>query len=267
MMVLSSRLTGHFHAFFRLKTGRFRYQSNSRSEFAIKLHNISCRGSQDIFNTFFVVFSKQSRYPCNSRSDVFQKIRKMSKKHPKSAYFLSRLTWHSLVFSIFFLVGPDTTAIPDQNSASKTAWFFVEAHKTFWGIFFIFLRISPDTTPIPDRTNFLNFGCPCWFLSRLNFIFFFQPENVRSGSRGVNDKNTFLFLKNTEKHTIWTRFTRGNLTLFCKNYKKLDFDAITTCIILDVFFCENTKIRPCLPLIRPTTKSVWSGIVVLGART
>ena len=133
--------------------------------------------------------------------------------------------------------------------------------------FFIFLRISPDTTPIPDRTNFLNFGCPCWFLSRLNFIFFFQPENVRSGSRGVNDKNTFLFLKNTEKHTIWTRFTRGNLTLFCKNYKKLDFDAITTCIILDVFFCENTKIRPDLPLIRPTTKSVWSGIVVLGART
>lgn len=101
-MVLSSRLTGHFHAFFRLKTGRFRYQSNSRSEFAIKLHNISCRGSQDIFNTFFVVFSKQSRYPCNSRSDVFQKIRKMSKKHPKSAYFLSRLTWHSLVFFHLF---------------------------------------------------------------------------------------------------------------------------------------------------------------------
>ena len=43
------------------------------------------------FQHIFVVFSKQSRYLCNSRSDVFQKIRKMSKKHPKSAYFLSRL--------------------------------------------------------------------------------------------------------------------------------------------------------------------------------
>ena len=74
------------------------------------------------FQHIFCCFFKTEQIPLQFQIGRFSKNQENVQKTSQISVFSveAHMTF-SRVFPFFFLVGPDTTAIPDQNSASKTA--------------------------------------------------------------------------------------------------------------------------------------------------
>ena len=76
-----------------------------------------------------------------------------------------------------------------------------------------------------------------------------------------------FFSKKATKHEIYVRFTRGEYASFFQSCKYIDKDAITNRSFICTFLCRKIKIKSFLPFITPNKKTLWSGNVILGART
>ena len=145
---------------------------------------------------------------------------------------------------------------------------FLSRLTTLFDLFFLFfVKQMAWSTEIPDRRFQLNLHGSSGFPSRLSFIITFQSRNLWSGIRVVNDSESLLSLKKEEKHGICVRFTRGENPNIFQSSKFIDKDAITNCCFVDTFLYKKHKIKSLLPFITPNEKTLWSGNVILGART
>ena len=163
-----------------------------------------------------------------------------------------------------------STGISRSEVSARFVWhdlFFCRGSQHFLTYFFILCKKMAWSTEIPDQRFQLNLHGSSGFPSRLSFIITFQSRNLWSGIRVVNDSESLLSLKKGQKHGIYVRFTRGENPNIFQSCKFIDKDAITNCCFVDTFLYKKHKIKSVLPFITPNEWNLWSGNLILGART